>query len=78
MGSTSPESTRRSTPPNGTDAFGGEGLVEVDEAFERERRARNRKLLIVLLALALLGLLASYPLFNNFHDPYLSDTIISH
>jgi t-SNARE complex subunit (syntaxin) len=50
-----------------------------EEAVLLARQARrNRVWLVVLAVLAIVMMLLSYPLFNNYWDPALSDQTISH
>lgn len=50
-----------------------------EEAVLLARQARrNRVWLVVLAVLAVIMMLLSYPLFNNYWDPALSDQTISH
>ncbi|MDK2972708.1 MAG: hypothetical protein PWP23_2463 [Candidatus Sumerlaeota bacterium] len=47
-------------------------------ALEARARRRNRVLLVILVAVVLAMTLLSYPLFNKYWDPALSDQTISH
>ncbi|MBX3728954.1 MAG: hypothetical protein KF858_07195 [Candidatus Sumerlaeia bacterium] len=50
-----------------------------EEAVLLARQARrNRMWLVVLAVLAIVMMLLSYPLFNKYWDPALSDQTISH
>lgn len=75
--------TRKSTPEDAARGERENPVDRLDSAAEEaellaSQRRRNRILLVVLLAIITLGLLASQPLFNKYHDPYVSDTVISH
>ncbi len=45
---------------------------------EAALRRKNRNLLIVLIVVAVFLAALSYPLFNNYWDPALSNETISH
>jgi len=51
---------------------------EVEADLDAVRRRRNVLWLVALLILVGLLFAASRPLFNRFHDPYMSETTISH